>query len=116
MRFDWDLKKEESHVERPSIDFTMASPVFYDPDAVTEYDAEHSREGEDRWTTIGMVGGNILLIRVRWTDQEGAALVRIISARIAGPHDRELYQKRRSMTKVSKTSDTCEIDSETSCR
>ena len=47
-----------------------------------------------RWTTIGLVAGVLMLVRVTWTDREGEDVVRIISARLAGPRDRALYQSR----------------------
>jgi uncharacterized DUF497 family protein len=93
MRIVWDSEKEAANLERHGIDFTMAAQVFTDPQAVTDYDEEHSREGEDRWTTIGLAGGRLVLVRVTWTDHDGEDEVRIISARLAGPRDQALYQE-----------------------
>jgi len=59
--------------------------------AVTDYDADHSRDGEDRWTTIGLAGGLLILVRVTWTDRDGDDEMRIISARPADPRDRTIY-------------------------
>ena len=92
MPYVWDSEKEAANQERHGIDFTTAAQVFADPNAITDYDASHSRDGEDRWTTIGLVGGVLLLVRVTWTDRDGDNVIRIISARLAGPQDRALYR------------------------
>ncbi|MBA3700852.1 MAG: BrnT family toxin [Planctomycetes bacterium] len=92
MRYVWDSDKEATNLKRRGIDFATAAKVFADPNAITDYDADHSRDGEDRWTTIGLVGGVLILIRVTWTDRDGDETIRIISARLAGPKARALYQ------------------------
>lgn len=94
MRFAWDSDKEVANLDGHGIDFTTAAQAFDDPNAVELYDEAHSQEGEDRWTTIGMVGGLLMLVRVTWTDRDGDDIIRIISARLAGPRDRALYQER----------------------
>ncbi len=94
MRFVWDSDKEAINRDRHGIDFATAAQVFHDLDAVEDYDAVHSQDGEDRWTTIGMVGEVLMLVRVTWTDRDGDDVVRIISARLASPRDRARYQQR----------------------
>jgi uncharacterized protein len=91
MRFVWDSDKEAINCARHDIDFATASHVFADPHAITDYDDGHSREGEDRWTTIGMVGALLLIVRVTWTDRDGDEVIRIISARLANARDRAIY-------------------------
>jgi len=93
MRFVWDSEKEAANLERHGLDFTTAAQAFADPQAVTDYDAVHSRDGEDRWTTIGLAGGLLILVRVTWTDRDGDDEIRIISARRADLRDRALYQQ-----------------------
>lgn len=92
MRYAWDSEKEARNLKRHGIDFATAAKAFADPDAITEYDAEHSQEGEDRWTTIGLVHGILILIRVTWTDRDGDDIIRIISARLAGSRERAIYR------------------------
>jgi hypothetical protein len=92
MRFEWDSDKERANIERHGIDFTTAAQAFNDPDEITEYDGDHSERGEDRWTTIGLVDSLLLLVRVTWIERDGDDIIRIISARLAGPKDRALYQ------------------------
>lgn len=92
MRFAWDSAKEAINIAQHGIDFTTASQAFNDPNALELYDADHSRDGEDRWMTIGLVDGVLMLVRVTWTDSEGDDVIRIISARLANPRDRALYQ------------------------
>lgn len=89
----WDSEKEDANRDRHGIDFSTAAQVFADPHAITDYDASHSRDGEDRWTTIGLVGGVLLLVRVTWTDRDGDDYIRIISARLANSKDRALYHE-----------------------
>ncbi len=91
MCYVWDSEKEAANLARHGVDFATATQVFADPNALTDYDAEHSREGEDRWTTIGMVGGILMLVRVTWADRDDDNTIRIISARLADPKDRALY-------------------------
>ena len=76
MHFVWDSIKEVANLEQHGIDFSTAALAFSDPQAVEVYDAEHSSEHEDRWTTIGLVAGVLMLVR------------------LAGPRDRALYQSR----------------------
>lgn len=93
MRYVWDSEKEAANIRRHGIDFATAAKVFADPDALTEYDEEHSYPGEDRWTTVGLVGGFTLLVRVTWTDREEEDEIRIISARLAGPRESAQYKE-----------------------
>jgi uncharacterized DUF497 family protein len=93
MRFVWDSDKEAINRDLHGIDFATAAQVFHDPNAVEDFDADHSQDGEDRWTTIGMVGEVLMLVRVTWTDRDGDDVIRIISARPARPRDRALYQQ-----------------------
>lgn len=94
MRFVWDSDKEAVNRDRHGIDFTTAAQAFNDPNAVEIFDMVHSQEGEDRWTTIGLVDGVLMLVSVTWTDRDGDDVIRIISARPADPRDRALYQPR----------------------
>lgn len=91
MLFVWDPEKESINRERHDIDFATAAQALSDPNAIEDYDADHSHDGEDRWTTIGLVGGILVLVRVTWTDRDGDDVIRIISARRADPRDRARY-------------------------
>ena len=91
MRFERDAEKETANPHRHGVDFATAAHVVNDPDEITEYDDNHSDGVADRWTTIGLVDGQLFLVRVSWTDRDGDDIIRIISARLAGTKDRAHY-------------------------
>ena len=72
------------------LSFEVASAVFYDPLHLTRFDGVVG--GEDRWSTIGLVGNRYLLIVAHTLEDEDGELVRIISAREATPHERRDYE------------------------
>jgi uncharacterized DUF497 family protein len=84
----WDDDKATANLAKHGIPFEQAALVFQDPQAVHLFDDQHSLH-EDRWTTIGLAGALLLLVRVTWTEREDTA--RIISARRADAHDRARY-------------------------
>ena len=50
-------------------------------------------EGEERWQTVGMVAGVLLLLVAHTWNIEGEEEIRIISARKATAHERNGYEK-----------------------
>lgn len=74
------------------LNFDLAKKVFEDPYHLSGRDrAEH---GEERWTTIRMLGGAVLAVVVhtdRSTEEE--EVVRIISARKATRSERRRYEQ-----------------------
>ena len=49
-------------------------------------------EGEERWQTLGSVGGVVvLLVAHTFRDEEGEEVIRIISARKATARERRIY-------------------------
>ena len=97
MRFEWDDKKEEANIRKHWIDFSTAALVFNDENRLDLYDEIHS-ESEDRYITIGMVGGIAYVVFVVYTERED--IIRLISARKATRLERSLYydysQRNRS--------------------
>lgn len=97
MRFEWDDKKEEANIRKHGIDFSTAALVFNDENRLDLYDEIHS-ESEDRYITIGMVGGIAYVVFVVYTERED--IIRLISARKATRLERSLYydysQRNRS--------------------
>ena len=90
--FEWDDKKAEINFRKHGIWFVDAARVFDDPLAVTDQD--RIENGEQRWQTIGMAGGYLLLLvahTVRLEDQ-GVEVVRIISARRVNRAERKRYE------------------------
>lgn len=90
--FEWDKKKELINIEKHGINFYTAANVFKDDVRIEIYDEKHSLY-EDRFITVGMVAGR-LIVTVVYTDRLG--LVRIISARLANESEKEAYLNAKS--------------------
>ena len=91
-RFTWDPAKAASNLRKHGISFEEAVRVFADPMAVTRQD--RIENGEQRWQTIGAVGGFTLLLvaHTLWDDETGIEVVHIISARRADRKERRIYE------------------------
>ncbi len=95
MRFEWDEDKSRRNLAKHKVSFKTASLVFDDPQALTIQDREV--EGEERWSTVGMVFGAVLLVAHTYRDEAGDEVIRLISARKAIARERRAYaesQKR----------------------
>ena len=91
MTFDWDPAKDASNRVKHGVSFETAQLVFDDPHAISRMD--RVVEGEERWQTIGMAAGGVLLVvhgLLIWSDEEFA---RIISARPATSRERRSYEE-----------------------
>lgn len=90
--FEWDDRKAGSNFHKHGIQFEEAALAFDDPFAVSEQD--RIEDGEQRWQTIGMVGGCLLLLVAHTVplEDESIEVVRIISARRANRKERRLYE------------------------
>ena len=92
MRFEWDPIKDRLNSAKHKIGFDTARLVFDDPQALSLQD--RTVEGEDRWQTLGMIGGVVVvLVAHTYRDKDGEEVVRIISARKATPLERRWYEK-----------------------
>ena len=74
----------------------MAARAFADPFALTVHD--RTENGEQRWQTVGMVDGQLVLLvlLVAHTvseDDGGTEVICIISARKADPKERKRYDQ-----------------------
>lgn len=90
--FEWDDTKARSNYRKHGIRFEEAAMAFDDPFAVSEQD--RTENSEQRWQTIGMAGGCLLLLvahTVRFED-EGIEVIRIISARRVDRKERRHYE------------------------
>ena len=95
--FGYDAKNE-SNQRKHGISFEAAELVFDDPLHVSRQD--RIENGEQRWQTIGMVGGvALLLVAHTWyetdKDETGRSRerIRIISARLATKLERRIYEQ-----------------------
>jgi uncharacterized DUF497 family protein len=59
MIFDWDETKNRANRAKHRVSFEAATLVFEDPHAVGVPD--RVEEGEERWQTVGMAAGVVLL-------------------------------------------------------
>jgi uncharacterized DUF497 family protein len=92
--FEWDGEKAEANWRRHGIRFDKAIEVFDDPRRTEDID-ERFGYGEDRWWTIGMAKGGMLLFVAYATRENGTETIRIISARRATGRERRLYGNRK---------------------
>ena len=52
-------------------------------------------EGEERWQTVGLVGGSVILpVAHTYIDEGDEEVIRIISARKATPGERKAYARQ----------------------
>jgi uncharacterized protein len=89
--FEWDDAKAKANVKKHGVLFEVAVQAFDDPFAVSTQD--RFENGEERWQTIGLVNGALLLLvahTLRDMDT-GEELIRIISARRPTKHERKSY-------------------------
>ena len=89
MKFEWDDQKAIANLERHGVSFGEATEVFYDPNALEDYDVEHADE-EDRFFIIGLSSRRLLY--VIYAERTGD-IVRIISARKANKAEQENYER-----------------------
>jgi uncharacterized DUF497 family protein len=94
MRIEWDPAKSASNKTKHGIAFERAQLVFDDPCCVTF--PERAVDGEERWHTIGLIAGIVIIVvvhtyRVEESEGKSEEVVRIISARRATRREREIY-------------------------
>jgi uncharacterized DUF497 family protein len=91
MEFEWEIRKAEANHKKHGVRFPESLPVFEDDHAITVSDDE-SDPGELRFVSIGMgVKGRLLVVIYTYR----AANIRIISARLATPHEATQYEENR---------------------
>ena len=60
-QFEWDPIKAHQNARKHGVTFERAATVLLDPQALSDFDEEHSQE-EDRWITLGLDRTGTLLI------------------------------------------------------
>jgi uncharacterized protein len=92
MRFEWDGAKNRRNLANHRISFETAKLVFEDPHALSVQD--RAVEDEERWQTLGMVGGVVVvLVAHTYREEDGEEVIRLISARKATPLERRAYEE-----------------------
>ena len=98
MRFVWDERKNRRNRAKHKVSFETAASVFDDPHAISIQDRFVT--GEERWQTLGLIEGTVVLLVAHLVEVEGnEEIIRIISARKATPREREIYAQSRQKTK-----------------
>ena len=91
-KFEWDENKNVINRNKHGVDSQTASFVFDDPNFLSEQD--RVVDGEERWQTIGMVGGLVILMVAHTVrEDENTEIIRIISARKATSKERKHYEQ-----------------------
>jgi len=93
MIFEWDDQKAIENLAKHGVSFGEATEVFYDPNALEDFDASHSLD-ESRFVIIGLSTRRLLYVvyAERTTD-----IVRIISARKASKYEQRFYERTRTI-------------------
>ena len=91
MAFEWDVGKAEANFRKHGVRFAEAEPVFEDDDAITIPD-EDSDPHEVRFVSIGAGAKGRVLVVVYCHRGEN---IRMISVRVAEPHERSQYEESR---------------------
>ena len=93
MRFEWSERKNEGNRAKHGVSFETAWRVFMDPWHLSLQDRHVG--GEERWQTLGLVGGTVILLVAHTyrVDETGEELIRIISARKATARERRWYEQ-----------------------
>ncbi len=97
MIFDWDENKEKSNIKNHNgVNFSEASRAIQDDFALEEYDDIHSTADEKRYSCIGGSENKVLYViyTVRKEESENE-IYRIISARLAEPEEKEIYEREK---------------------
>jgi len=91
MSFEWDPDKAEANFAKHGVRFAEAEPVFVDDHAITITDNE-SDPDERRFVSVGKGVRERVLVVVYCCR---GSHIRIISARLAEPHERAQYEEHR---------------------
>jgi uncharacterized DUF497 family protein len=92
MPFEWDEAKNRRNLAKHRISFETAKLAFEDPHALSIQD--RTVDNEERWQTLGMIGGVVVvLVAHTYREENGEEVIRLISARKATPRERRVYEE-----------------------
>ncbi len=89
IKFEWDLAKATTNINKHGVSFEEAQTVFYDEFAVQFFDEEHSHD-EQRFLLLGLSTG-VRMLLVCHCERDAGNVIRIISARKATKAERAFY-------------------------
>ena len=99
MRFEWNHDKDRANQAKHKVSFDTACLVFDDPYHISIQDRFDN--DEERWQTLGMVGGaTLLLVAHIVIEKKHEESIRIISARKATKKERHFYEQTHKKTKI----------------
>lgn len=84
MKITFDPVKNKTNRLKHRVDLTDVEGVFYDDNAITIEDKDHT---EERFVTLGF--GRLLVVTYHYRSED----IRVISARQAEPHERRAYEE-----------------------
>jgi uncharacterized DUF497 family protein len=87
VRFEWDPNKAVINLRRHGVSFEEALEAFFDPNAVDDFDADHS-EDEARYNLIGLSSRRLLFVAYTEPEED---VIHLISARKAEKKHRRIY-------------------------
>ena len=93
MQFEWNATKDKANQLKHGVSFELARLVFEDPFHLSIQDRHI--DGEERWQTLGLVHGVVVLLVAHTyrVDDNGKEVIRIISARKATTHEKRCYEQ-----------------------
>jgi uncharacterized DUF497 family protein len=89
LSFEWDPPKAAANLWKHGVAFDEATTAFRDAFSITILDPDSSHE-EDRFVLVGLSDRGRLLVVVH---TERGDAVRLISARLATRHERQIYEE-----------------------
>jgi uncharacterized DUF497 family protein len=89
--FEWNARKASENLRKHRVSFEEAKSAFLDDNARVIADPDHS-DDEDRFVLLGLSVQLRLLVIVHCY-REAENVIRIISARKAGPSERKQYSE-----------------------
>jgi uncharacterized DUF497 family protein len=94
-QFEWGPTKAQQNLRDHGIALERAAAVFLDPQALSEFDEEHSEDGE-RWLTLGFDRTGTLLVVCHTYREvtEISARIQLISARKATKKEAKQYVRK----------------------
>lgn len=92
--FTWDENKNTLNKINHGVSFEESETVFYDENALLEYDELHSDQ-EDRFRILGYSNEGNLLLVVHCIREE--TIIRIISARKATAREKSNYERNLNL-------------------
>lgn len=98
--YEWDENKNRLNLEKHGISFSLATEVFSDEMAITQFNQE--KNGELRSQIIGSVAGAVVILFVVFTERN--TKIRIISARKASKKERLAYENKKRTNRISEKS------------